>query len=198
MVSRSPPGVQYTLPGTHDFVALGPNGARVTEHLSVIAGASYRVTLSLSQSPIRAAADEVESPSAADTQASARRDQPARASSKPLPPVVFWIGAAGSAVLAGLTTWSGVDALSAKRESGAYTQPEIDEIEQPSTPHQFLSRRDAGARCFDGGGGDLVGRVGVARASRGDTTARRRFRAGGPGEILRGLRFATARDLPRA
>lgn len=132
------PGVQYTLPGTHDFVALGPNGARVTEHLSVIAGASYRVTLSLSQPPGRAAAEEVESPSAADTQASSRRDQPARASSKPLPPAVFWIGAAGSAVLAGLTTWSGVDALSAKRESGAYTQPEIDEINSRARRTNFF------------------------------------------------------------
>jgi hypothetical protein len=41
--------------------------------------------------------------------------------------VLFCAGAAGTAVLAGLTTWSGLDALSAKR-AHAYTQPEIDEI----------------------------------------------------------------------
>jgi hypothetical protein len=108
----------------------------VTEHLSVIAGASYRVTLRLGGAAPRSGDDEPVAPgSAAD--ASAQHDESARAREKPLPPALFWAGAAGTAVLAGLTTWSGLDALSAKHAHG-YTQPEIDEINSRARRTNFF------------------------------------------------------------
>jgi hypothetical protein len=129
------PGVQYTLPGTHEFVGLAPDGVRVTEHLSAIAGASYRVSLR-----IRADAPADEGEKEATTGApdsSAQRDAAQQVAKKPLPPAVFWIGAAGTAVLAGLTTWSGLDALSAKRSDG-YTQSEIEEINSRARRTNFF------------------------------------------------------------
>jgi hypothetical protein len=130
------PGVEYTLPGSHDFVALGPKGARVSEHLGMIAGASYKVTLRLAaESPRAGGPDEVAPRSAPDP--SAQHDHSAKAAEKPLPPAIFWIGAAGTAVLAGLTTWSGLDALSAKH-AHAYTQPEIDEINSRARRTNFF------------------------------------------------------------
>jgi hypothetical protein len=129
------PGVQYTLPGTHDFVAFGPNRARMTEHLSVIAGASYKVTLRLG-AELPASSDEPVAPRNV-AHASAQHDESATAPKKPLPPALFWAGAAGTAVLAGLTTWSGLDALSAKH-AHAYTESEIDEINSRARRTNFF------------------------------------------------------------
>src|SRR6185503_7588811 len=68
---------------------------------------------------------------------SAQHDDSAKPAKKPLPPALFWIGAGGTAVLAGLTTWSGLDALSAKH-SGDYTQPEIDGINSRARRTNFF------------------------------------------------------------
>jgi hypothetical protein len=107
----------------------------MTEHLSVIAGASYRVTLRLA----------AESPAAVERQvaprptpdASGQHDENAKVTEKPLPPAIFWIGAAGTAVLAGLTTWSGIDALSAKHPDG-YTREQVDEINSRARRTNFF------------------------------------------------------------
>jgi hypothetical protein len=110
-------GVRYVLPGTHDFVGSGPDGASVAEHLSTVAGASYRITLTPKAPdslPGRALVGSKlgQARSATDTgseQGSSR--------SKPFSPGVIYAGAAGTAVLVGLTVWSGLETVSAK--SGA-------------------------------------------------------------------------------
>lgn len=94
------PGARYLLPGTHDFVGEGGGGATSTEHVTTLPGASYRVSLSPKAEP-RAAFQQAQ-----------RTPQPAE--SKPLSPAVFYVGAAGTAVLAGVTTWSGLETLSAR------------------------------------------------------------------------------------
>ncbi len=117
------PGVQYVLPGTHDFAAVGAQGRRVTEHMSTAAGTSYRIALQHT--------DEAAPPGTPREQSSAQPRDAVAPAAKPLPPLVFWIGAAGTAGLVGLTTWSGLDALSEKsdRESnGAYSDEDRDEI----------------------------------------------------------------------
>jgi hypothetical protein len=96
------PGRGYVLPGTHDFIGSTADGATVTEHLTTVAGASYRI--SLNPTPRVPPSDAAGHP------------EPERNShaSKPLSPGVFYVGAAGTAVLVGVTIWSGVETLSAK------------------------------------------------------------------------------------
>lgn len=96
------PGPRYVLPGTHDFVGTGADGAVVTEHVTTAAGASYRVSLS---------------PKATEPPPSASQPLVTRSEAKPpkpLSPVVFYIGTVGTAALVGATIWSGLDTLSAK------------------------------------------------------------------------------------
>jgi hypothetical protein len=133
------PGTQYTLPGTREFVALGPNGARKTERLSAIAGASYRVNLQLPEAPpargVAPAAGAARKPDPATPPS----DEARQTATKPLPPAVFWVGVAGTAVLAGLTTWSGLDALSLKREQPyRYPEAEIEEIDSRARRTNFF------------------------------------------------------------
>ena len=118
-------GAQYVLPGTHDFAAVGASGRRVTEHMSTAAGTSYRIALQHS--------DEAAPPEAPPEKGAIPSRDAASPAAKPLPPLVFWIGAAGTAGLVGLTTWSGLDALSEKHEresGGAYSDEDRDEISQ--------------------------------------------------------------------
>lgn len=125
-------GPHYLLPGTHDFVAVGENGASASEHLSAGAGASYRVSLLLQAAPPPpASAPAVATPppavpEPAQQEAPAEPPPPPRheeagTTGKPLSPAVFYAGAAGTAVLVGLTIWSGVDTLSAKSAAEADT-----------------------------------------------------------------------------
>jgi hypothetical protein len=97
------PGPRYVLPGTHDVVGSAQNGASATEHLSTVAGASYRVMLTLEkrEAPLPTRVERV--PPLRPTEAR-----------KPLSPAVFYAGTAVTGVLVGLTIWSGVQTLSAK------------------------------------------------------------------------------------
>lgn len=94
------PGLRYLLPGTHDFVAASTDGATASEHITTLAGSSYRIALKPTPPP---------APPLRTTE-----HEPAAQRSKPLSPTVFYLGAAGTAVLAGLTVWSGLETLSAK------------------------------------------------------------------------------------
>jgi hypothetical protein len=109
-----PAGTVYTTPGEHTFTAERPDGARAAAQLSSSAGASYQVELQLTPSAPLLPATPVASPS---TGAHDRRDKRADgedASRKPLPPWVFVTGCVGTAALAGLVTWSGVQTLDAR------------------------------------------------------------------------------------
>jgi hypothetical protein len=114
-----PPGTSYALAGTHVLVSEGANGMRASAQLNCVAGASYRLTLQLTpadepvselQRPPLPAALPAQTPRAKPTH-SAKSD---RVSNKPLSPLVFIVGGVGTVALAGLTTWSGLEALSAK------------------------------------------------------------------------------------
>jgi hypothetical protein len=110
------PGTRYILPGTHDFVGSAGDGATVAEHLSMAAGASYRVVLKL-------VADQARWTERAAPAAIARSDVRAE---KPLSPAVFYVGTAATAAFVGLTIWSGVDTLSAKSDA---TEANWDHVE---------------------------------------------------------------------
>jgi len=124
------PGVRYTLPGTHDFFARSPQGGHATERLSTLAGASYRVRLQLAPRESsngvtsKAAVPSVSDASTTSALAAPDEERAARAT-KPLPPAVFWAGVAGTAVLAGLTTWSGLEAMAARRNGN---EPEVQRL----------------------------------------------------------------------
>jgi hypothetical protein len=126
------PGSQYLAPGTHDFAAMGGGDASASEHLTSVAGASYRVSLTLQaeppppppSTPVAKETHETPSPIApapiAPTPIASApitppppHEEGSRAGTS-LSPAVFYAGAAGTAVLVGLTIWSGVDTLSAK------------------------------------------------------------------------------------
>jgi hypothetical protein len=118
--SPTQPGSLYMLPGTHDFVASGPNGATASEHVSTAAGAAYRVTLS----PSAPASPEIPQTSKPDSSGVAHES----VHTKPLSPALFYVGAAGTAVLVGLTIWSGTDTLSAKSSATESTWPHVQEL----------------------------------------------------------------------
>ena len=115
-------GAGYLLPGTHDFEARGEGGTTASEHLSTVAGASYRVALALqppSPPPEVPAVTRVPTePQRAEHAAPAppHHDEGNPQSTKPLTPGFFYAGVGATAVLAGLTVWSGVDTLSAKSD----------------------------------------------------------------------------------
>lgn len=87
------PAASYVLPGTHRVEARGQGDATAEERVVCAAGATYRISLR--------------------PRALARPDTPPPAR-KGLPPGVFFGGLSVTAVLAGVTVWSGVDAISAK------------------------------------------------------------------------------------
>jgi hypothetical protein len=136
------PGIEYALPGTHDFAGEGPHGARASEHLSCVAGASYRVALQLApatsddprmsppprESPVPVAAPAAHPAVTPDAAlASPDRNRP----SKPLPPAAFVVGGAATLVFAALTTWSGLQTLSARN---------LHESNPPAYDHDEVSR----------------------------------------------------------
>jgi hypothetical protein len=126
-------GTRYLLPGTHTLSAVAGD-ARATRRMNLEAGATYRVELD----PVTPAPTPSSAPSAATT-ASRRAEAPrGERPTKPLSPAVFYVGAGVTVVLAGLTTWSGLDALSANRALPARpTQNESDDV------HARMHRTDA-------------------------------------------------------
>ncbi|HEX4334556.1 MAG TPA: hypothetical protein VH062_01510 [Polyangiaceae bacterium] len=112
---------EYALPGKHDVVATGNDGATASAELSCVAGATCRVSLTPARPqptpplavPPTAASAQGALP--AQTEPSPATDEHRR----PLPPAVFIAGAVGTAALVALTVWSGVDTLSAKSSAGS-------------------------------------------------------------------------------
>lgn len=110
------PGARYMLPGTHRFTgedkgdatAAARPPARDEKALTCEAGATYVVALHPEAAP--AAASAPASPSSAPS--SAPRGSPA---GDGWPPAVVYAGAGVTAVLVGVTVWSGVDAIDAKK-----------------------------------------------------------------------------------
>lgn len=99
------PGSHYVLPGTHRVLATHGQ-ARAEQAFSLEPDSTYRVVLHpVAPGKARHAAEITR-------QGEPRRDR--AADGKPLSPAVFYIGVGTTVVLAGVTTWSGLDALSSK------------------------------------------------------------------------------------
>lgn len=94
-------GVHYVLPGTHRFSGTLAGGAPDEQPLTCNAGATYTVTL-------RPALPTTSAPSASPSAVATPTAKPG------WPPAVVYAGAGVTAVLTGLTVWSGVDAIQAK------------------------------------------------------------------------------------
>ena len=121
----------YVLPGTHLLVARGPADASVEERVLAVAGATYRLTLH----PVAAPPPPSPSSSLSPLPPVARPPEPSRG----LPPSVFFTGVGAGVLLVGLTTWSGVDALAAKRAlPPAPTQGEEDTVRARARRTDFL------------------------------------------------------------
>lgn len=139
-------GKRYVLPGDHVVTASGDKGAEATKRVSAVAGTQLRVALVLETATPAPSAIVAPSlppaPSSAPARASAAPAPPSSAprpeppeppelaaprAGRGLPPGVFYGGLALTAVLAGVTTWSGLNALSSKPAVGsAYTQRDKD------------------------------------------------------------------------
>jgi hypothetical protein len=95
-------GAHYLLPGTHRFVGQTAGGGRDDQPLTCNAGATYTVVLRPSAGP------------SAPPSATAATTAPV-AAKRGWPPVVVYAGAGVTAALVGLTVWSGVDTLDARK-----------------------------------------------------------------------------------
>lgn len=107
-------GGRYLLPGTHTGVVTSADGARADDSWTFVAGATYRVTLQLPKAGQNVAPSRTETtapdPATVPPGTEAPEDQPTK--KKPLPKTAFYIGAGVTGVLAGVLTWSGLNALS--------------------------------------------------------------------------------------
>jgi hypothetical protein len=111
-------GTRWALPGTHFLRATGESGAKDDETIQAAAGATYRIVLHPAAEGAAPIATEVSKARTAEGGSTPTEDRGGSESEsgRPLSPTVFWIGVGASVALAGLTTWSGLDALSAKDE----------------------------------------------------------------------------------
>lgn len=132
------PGQTHLIPGTHGLSAEG-NGGQATERITVQPGVFYRVVLypgptsDTSKKALISSDGAAVAPLASDKPVVEHGSKPAtreppkdgngnadpprpEATGKPLAPWMFWTGVGVTTVLAGVTTWSGVDALSAKSD----------------------------------------------------------------------------------
>lgn len=111
------PGSRYLLPGTHNVDAVA-GSAHAHRDLALNAGATYRVVLH----PV-ASSGRPDARTAAPAKAPQQSAPPRDTSRRPLPPAAFYVGAAVTLGLTAATGWSGLDALSAKRDLPADYAP---------------------------------------------------------------------------
>ena len=142
-----PTGTNYALPGTHTIVAKGEGREPSEERLAMAAGASYRVALTLKP----AASAAAPAPATAGAPPDPKPAPPARTDNgpapapeqapkqRPLPPLVFYAGAGVTAVLIGVTTWSGLNTLAARDDLPERpTRDQIDDVEARITRTDVL------------------------------------------------------------
>ncbi len=115
-----PAGQEWLLPGTHQAVA-SHGTSQVREELRTVAGGSYALHL-------RIRVERGERAPVSPTRRAAPPTPGAPAdSTRPLSPAIFYVGAAVTVVLAGVTTWSGLDALKGRDDLPA--QPSSEEVD---------------------------------------------------------------------
>jgi hypothetical protein len=103
-------GVRFLLPGTHVLSAKAGE-ARAQQAENLAAGTEYTILLH----PKKPGEQQVKADVKTTKKPTEGKPKP-RASDKPLPPAVFYTGVGLTVVLAGITTWSGFDALNAKND----------------------------------------------------------------------------------
>ncbi len=130
-------GMRYVLPGTH--VISAKNGAASAEQsMSFVAGATYQVMLhpvrpgeSVRPAEVTSSGQPKATPSDKPKAKPNDGSGPAKdRTERPLSPAVFYAGVGVGVVLAGITTWSGFDTLSAKNDLPSQpTTREVDSVE---------------------------------------------------------------------
>ncbi|MFT3771182.1 MAG: serine/threonine-protein kinase [Minicystis sp.] len=113
-------GAAWVLPGTRRVEAKGAGGT-TEERVVCMAGATYKIALH-------------------PTAPTPQPKEPIKPAQTGLPRAVFFAGLGVTAVLAGVTTWSGVDALAAKRAlpQDAAEQAQIDDVLSRAHRTNFL------------------------------------------------------------
>lgn len=124
----------FVLPGGRSLVAVAGK-ARAEERMRLEAGVRYQITLHpvLPGSAERRAEVVPSAPTkrakAIDPAAPAGDTKADVAASRPLSPALFYVGVGTSVVLAGVTTWSGIDTLGAKSDlTSRSTTTEVDDV----------------------------------------------------------------------
>ena len=158
-------GAHWALPGTHTVRATAEGGTASEERVQLAPGTTYKVVLhpvAAGAAPIPTKVEESKTAGGKPAQnGGADRGTP---SAKPLPPAVFWVGVAASVGLVGVTTWSGLDALSAKNDLPAEpTTSQSDDVRSKVTRTDILLAGTvivaglttyAGIALVDWGGGE--------------------------------------------
>jgi len=101
----------YVLPGSHQVTGI-VDGKQLSRRVSVKAGSAAKVRL----------APELEKPK---EQVAAPIDKPAEKASDKPGPAIFWVGAGVTAVLGGVTLWSGLDTSSKRSDFDAHPTAQL-------------------------------------------------------------------------
>jgi hypothetical protein len=133
------PGLHHLLPGTHRLSARSPEGTEVEERVSLGAGSVHRFELVL---PAPRAAVASPPPGAKEpARSNVLTPAPDASPRKPLPVWAFYTSAGVTGLLAIVSIWSGVDAMSAAedyREAEVRTQDALDSVEARATRTDVL------------------------------------------------------------
>ncbi|HEY3493665.1 MAG TPA: hypothetical protein VGK73_03220 [Polyangiaceae bacterium] len=131
------PGLHHLLSGTHRFSARAPGGAEVEERASLEAGSIRRFELVIQPAAVAAPPVSVTEP----PRPAPPRSAPEASPRKPLPPWALYTSAGVSGVLAIVSLWSGLDAMSAAEDYRAApirTQEALDSVEARATRTDVL------------------------------------------------------------
>lgn len=123
------PGERFVLPGVHRVDASAPTLRSVSRTLALDAGATYSVGLALDAAADTTPSAPTKQQRPSQTAARSPSAATAGAGADGLAPTWFYVGAGVTVALAGVTTWSGLDALASKRALGASpTQSQVDDV----------------------------------------------------------------------
>ena len=106
----------FVLPGTHVLEASGAGSAASEQRVSFAAGAAYRVLLHLTRPGDAPKQSSVTSEKTRAAPGEGNGKPDVRRDARPLHPAFFYAAAGVTVALVGVTTWSGLDALSAKND----------------------------------------------------------------------------------
>lgn len=127
--SRREPGRAVVKAGSHLIVARAPGGVAIERRIEAQGGSEQRVTLAVTA--VRPSATSTAPPRA--TSAAPDERQPGPTRDRSTPRIAFYAGTALTAGLAGVTVWSGIDAMNGRNSL-------------PGTPEETQAVVDSGHR----------------------------------------------------